>query len=114
MKAIRKLKYFHGVGRRRGTQMPKNMTVAMNVGATQITAGIQASFESERIAGLSGTHGDPSAGDPTELDVLVVELDEAIVNATVFNRGIALLLGDDEKIGRLHRFFEVIAQEIGT
>lgn len=95
---IHRLKYFHGTGYRSQERLPKNLQVAVSVGSSSITEKIVESYEKERIAELSGTHGDRTAGNPVEIDQLEVEDGEGErVVVTVLNRGIALLLTPPEE-----------------
>jgi len=45
----------------------------------------------------------PKAGDPMEYDNLKLVLTDDTVEITIFNRGIALFMSDDERIRRIHR-----------
>jgi len=109
---IKHLKYFHGTGYQRNTGMPGDLTIAVSVGESLMTHRIVDSYKNEQITDLDGDHGDPEAGDPVEVDVLKLETADTFLSITVFNRGIALLFGDNEEIRRLHRFFCVIEKEL--
>lgn len=52
---------------------------------------------------MGGVHGDEDAGDPVEYDHLRIVLTEDVIDIEVFNRGIAVLMSDDERIRRIHR-----------
>jgi hypothetical protein len=62
----------------------------------------------ERILELEGDFGDPSLGEPIEVDLLTLETEEGGVGIRVFNRGISLFIGGNEQITRLHRFLSVL------
>ncbi|MDI6451437.1 hypothetical protein [Anaerobaca lacustris] len=57
----------------------------------------------ENLLNLGGVYGDEGAGDPIEYDYLKLILTDDTVEITVFNRGIMLLMSDDERIRRIHR-----------
>ena len=50
-----------------------------------------------------GVYGDKNAGDPVEYDHLKLVLTDDTVEITVFTRGIALFMSDDERVRRIHR-----------
>jgi len=66
----------------------------------------------ERIARLEGDYGDPSVGEPIEVDVLDIETDQGSIHLRVFNRGIVLALGGDDEIERLHRFIIAVRKAL--
>jgi hypothetical protein len=94
------------------TGMPDELMAAVSVSGP-VSNKIDTSYKQERIAELDGRYGDASAGDPTEVDVLVVTTVDEDISVTVFNRGVALLTGDSEAMRRLHRFFGTIESELG-
>lgn len=57
----------------------------------------------EDLLNLGGVYGDKEAGDPLEYDHLRIVLTEDVVSIEVFNRGIEVLTGNDERIRRIHR-----------
>ncbi len=57
----------------------------------------------EDILNLGGVCGDKDAGDPVEYDHLRLVLTGDVVEMKVFNRGIALLMTEDEKMKRIQR-----------
>ena len=62
----------------------------------------------EDILVLCGIYGNPKLGNPIEIDILNIETRFGLVEIRVFNRGITMLLMNDEIMGRLHRFFGVL------
>ena len=52
---------------------------------------------------LGGTYGDPSLGEPIQYDELRIEHDAGVVEITVYNRAILLVMTDNEAIRRLHQ-----------
>jgi hypothetical protein len=109
---IQHIKYFRGTGRKGDSCRPKNLTIAVSVDASILANRVQQSFERENIDALAGEHGDETAGDPVEIDWFEIETEDKALSVTVFNRGLALLLEDDEKIRRLHRFLCVLEEEL--
>jgi len=65
-------------------------------------------MEEEKIFELQGDFGNPSLGDPIEVDHLLIETDRGLHELRVLNRGIMLLMTNDEILRRLHRFFVAI------
>ncbi len=57
----------------------------------------------EDILNLGGVYGDKDAGDPVEYDHLRLVLTGNVVEMKVFNRGITLLMTEDEKVKRIRR-----------
>jgi len=72
----------------RGAKMPVDVRGAINA---------------EDLLNLGGVFGDKKAGDPMEYDNLKLVLTDGTVEITVYNRGIALFMLDDERIRRIHR-----------
>jgi hypothetical protein len=70
---------------------------------SKIPAVVRAAVNTENLLNLGGVYGDKKAGDPVEYDNLKVVLTDDTVEITVFNRGIALFISDDERIRRIHR-----------
>ncbi len=66
------------------------------------------SFRAEKIVDLSGEYGDPSVGDPVEVDFFQAQTSEGEIRIHVFNRGASMFMGDDPRLVRLHRFFCVL------
>ena len=69
----------------------------------KIVAHVRAAIDVENLLNLGGVYGDKAAGDPVENDHIKLCLTDDTVEITVFNRGIALLMSDDERIRRIHR-----------
>ncbi len=72
----------------RGAEIPEDVRKAIN---------------EENLLNLGGVYGDKNAGDPVEYDHLKLVLNDDTVEITVFNRGITLLMSDDERVRRIHR-----------
>ncbi len=72
----------------RGTEIPEDVREAIN---------------EENLLNLGGVYGDKNAGDPAEYDHLKLVLNDDTVEITVFNRGITLLMSDDERVRHIHR-----------
>ena len=81
---------------------PKDLPVNVWRG-TEIPADVRAAVNTENLLNLGGVYGDKKAGDPMEYDNLKLVLTDDTVEITVFNRGIALFMSDDERIRRIHR-----------
>jgi hypothetical protein len=69
----------------------------------KIPAEVRKSINEEDILNLGDVYGDKDAGDPVEYDHLRLVLTDNVVEIEVFNRGITLLMTDDEKVKRIHR-----------
>ena len=69
---------------------------------------VQAAFALEHISELSGDHGAPGAGEPTEIDSLEFWADGTRGTVRVVNRGITLIYAETPALLRLHRFFSVL------
>jgi hypothetical protein len=69
------------------------------------------SFKAEQISELEGQFGDARLGDPIEVDHLIITTNEDTKTIQIFNRGITLLLTDDDVMRRLHRFCYEIRKE---
>lgn len=94
---------------------PVDMSVAVSVGASLVAGKIVESLDTERILSLKNQYGDPTVGDPVEVDRLEIYFEggEASYEVTVFNRGLTLRFTDDVDVRRLHRFFGVLEHELG-
>ncbi len=66
----------------------------------------------ERILELDGDFGDPALGEPTEVDLLTLEMSEKVIHIRVFNRGIGLLLGGDDRGVHPHRFLFILRRRL--
>jgi len=60
-------------------------------------------IEAENLLDLGGVYGDRKFGDPVEFDNLKLVLTGDTVEITVFKRGIALFVSDDERVLRIQR-----------
>jgi len=69
---------------------------------TEIPEEVRTAIRAERLAELSGTYGDPQAGDPIQYDQLTLTFPRSAVKLELFNRAILLFLTDDERIQRIH------------
>lgn len=69
----------------------------------EIPRDVLEAVDAEGLLYLGGVYGDKKAGSPLQYDNLKLVIDGAVVEITVFNRGLALLMSDDEKIKRIHR-----------
>lgn len=65
------------------------------------------------ILDISGTFGNPNVGDPIEYDHIVIEHEGGIVHIEFFNKGISLLMGNDEQEKRIFRVC-VVLQRLAT
>jgi hypothetical protein len=81
---------------------PDTLPVKIWRGA-EIPADVRAAVNTENLLNLGGVYGDKKAGDPVEYDNLKLVLTDDTVEITVFNRGIALFMSDDERIRCIHR-----------
>ncbi len=71
--------------------------------AEELPAEAMKSLEEEGILELGGVYGDADVGDPVQYDQLRLAFPDGVFELEVFNRGIMLLMTDDEKIKRIHR-----------
>jgi len=81
---------------------PESLPVKVWRGA-KIPANVRSAINEENLLNLSGVYGDKNAGDPVEYDHLKLVLTGHTVEITVFNRGIALFMTNDERVRRIHR-----------
>jgi len=81
---------------------PDSLPIRIWRGA-EIPADVRGAINAEDLLNLGGVYGDKKAGDPMEYDNLKLVLTDDTVEITVFNRGIALFMSDDERIRRIHR-----------
>jgi hypothetical protein len=81
---------------------PEDLSVKVWRGS-KIPADVYAAVNTENLLNLGGVYGDKKSGDPVEYDNLKLVLTDDTVEITVFNRGIALFMSDDERIRRIHR-----------
>ena len=81
---------------------PRSLPVKVWRGA-KIPIEVRKAVNEEDLLNLGGVYGDKNAGDPVEYDNLKLVLTDDVVEITVFNRGIALLMSDDERVRRIHR-----------
>ncbi|MBI3609642.1 MAG: hypothetical protein HY204_02945 [Nitrospirae bacterium] len=71
--------------------------------SAEIPDEIREAIHREGILDLGGVYGDREAGDPIEYDHLRLVLPDGMVEIEFFNRGIALIMTDDERFRRIHR-----------
>lgn len=81
---------------------PEDLPVKAWRGA-KLPADVRAAINAENLLNLGGVYGDKKACDPMEYDNLKLVLTDDTVEITVFNRGIALFVSDDERIRCIHR-----------
>jgi len=81
---------------------PESLPVKVWRGA-KIPAEVCSAINEENLLNLGGVCGDKDAGDPVEYDHLKLFLTGDTVEITVFNRGIALFMTDDERVWCIHR-----------
>lgn len=81
---------------------PEDLPVEVWRGS-KIPADVRAAISAENLLNLGGVYGNKKAGDPMEYDYLKLILIDDTVEITVYNRGIALFMLDDERIRRIHR-----------
>ncbi len=81
---------------------PKDLSVKIWRGS-RIPEDVRAAVKAENLLNLGGVYGDKKSGDPVEYDNLKLVLTDDTVEITVFNRGIALFMSDDERIRGIHR-----------
>lgn len=94
------IEYRHGILEKR--LKPDRLPVRVWRGA-KIPPEVRKAINEENLLNLGGVFGDKKAGDPIQYDHLRLILTDDTVEITVFNRGIALLMTDDERIRRIHR-----------
>lgn len=70
---------------------------------TGIPTEVRTSINNEGILNLGGVYGDKDVGDPVECEHLRLVQTSDVVEMRVFNRGISLLMTEDEKVKRIHR-----------
>lgn len=105
---IRSLAYSWGLYPRARAGMPMGPRIAVTWNAANLPSEVAGAFASEGIAGLAGTFGDETLGEPVEIDDLDVETDTGRVRVRVYNRGIGLMRGTGPELTQLHRFFSTI------
>jgi len=110
---IDSLKYYAGTGLKPDSMYPKDLSAVVRLGGSQLTKRITDSFEEEGIAELSGTYGTEAEVSPVEVDRLEVKTKNGEVTVTVLNRGVTLLMTENEEVQRLHRFFCILKDELG-
>lgn len=71
----------------------------------KISAELRKSINDENLLNLGGVYGHKDVGEPAEYDYLKLLPAGGVAEIEVFNRGITLLMSDDEKIKRIHRVF---------
>jgi hypothetical protein len=76
-----------------------------------IPRGVLDSFDKEQINELEGNFGDAQMGHPVEIDHLIITTNKGVKTIKIFNRGISLLITDDEVMKRLHRFCGEVRRE---
>ena len=81
---------------------PESLPVKVWRGAG-IPADVRKAINEENVLNLGGVYGDRRLGDPVQYDQLRLVLTDDTVEITVFNRGIMLLMSNDERIRRIHR-----------
>ena len=60
-------------------------------------------LDPHHLLDLTGTYGDPNAGDPIQYDALCIEHDQGDVEIAFYNRAILLFFTDSEAVRRIHR-----------
>ncbi len=76
--------------------------------APDIPRNVLHSLDQEHVLDYEGDSGDPSWGEPIEVDWVEIDVDGRIQSIRLFNRGIFLFNTDSEDVRRLHRFFQVL------
>ncbi len=102
---VRKIEYVHGMAESLDNPQLLQGRKTTALEQPNIPDEIRQVIEEERIFELQGDYGNPGLGDPIEVDHLLIETDRGLHVLRVFNRGIMLLMTDDEKFRRMHRFF---------
>lgn len=110
---IKSLKYYVGMGLRPESKYPEDLSVAVSLEGSQLTKRIRDSFEEEKITELYGIYGAETGATPVEVDRLEVKTNNGEIAVTVLNRGIILLMSENEEVKRLHRFFCTLRDELG-
>jgi len=67
-----------------------------------------AAIDENHLLKAGGKYGDREAGNPIEYDHLVIEHPKGRTEITFYNRGISLLLGDNETERRIHRVCTIL------
>jgi len=81
---------------------PEDLPVKVWRGS-KIPADVRAAINAENLIDIGSVYGDKKAGDPMEYDYLKLILTDDTVEITVYNRGIALFMSNDERVRRTHR-----------
>lgn len=81
---------------------PESLPMTVRRGA-RIPAEVRKAINEENVLNLGGVYGDKRLGAPVQYDQLRLILTDDTVEITVFNRGIMLLMSDDERMRRIHR-----------
>lgn len=100
MQDLEQIEYREGMLER--GMKPDSLPVKTWRGA-EIPADVRGEINAEDLLSLGGVYGDWRVGDPMQYDNLKLVLTDDTVEITVFNRGIALFISDDERIRRIHR-----------
>ena len=75
---------------------------------------IVVAIHDNEILGAAGEYGDPLVGDPLEYDELVIEHAGGTTRIGLFNRGIMLLITNEEFYERVHRVCETIRDAVNA
>jgi len=72
-------------------------------GSRDLPGNIAAAIRDDRLLNAGGVYGDPLAGDPLQIDELVLEVEGRCVEITVYNRAIMLFQTQEDIYPRVHR-----------
>jgi len=106
---IKKIEYRHGL-LEKGRQAA-DIPVKIWRGP-QINVEIIRSLHNEDILNLGGVYGDKDIGDSPEYNHLRIVLTDDEVQIEFFNRGLSLLIADNETYRRIHRFLCVLDNHV--
>ena len=106
--AIERITYQGGMLKR--GRKPKSLPSKVWRG-DEIPSAILKQIQDDDILNFGGKYGDPYAGDPVQYDCLTIVLTGTVVKIEFYNRVIAIIGSDDEKLRRIFHIMSVLDQE---
>lgn len=107
---IKKIKYHHNYGQR--ADKPDKMDKAFLLCGEQIPQKVHELFKTLKISELGGSYSSDLPAEPTEVDYLKIETTGKPIEIKVKNRGLNLLMGNNEKLRIVHEFIEKTLHEL--
>ena len=72
-------------------------------GSEDLPENIAAGIRDNDLLSAAGVYGDPLAGEPAQIDELVLELEDSQIEITVYNRAVMLFQTNEKIYPRVHR-----------